>query len=73
VNRWYASAAGVVVAGLAVAFLVVPFDHGDCPTGADACRAYGSAPRITTIVLTALVALALAAVGSIASERGRRR
>ena len=71
-NRWYASAVGVLLAGLAIAFLVVPFDHGDCPTGADACTAYGYAPRITAIVLTSLIALVLAAIGSMGSERHRR-
>jgi hypothetical protein len=49
VNRWYASALGVLVVGLALAFLVVPFDHGDCPTAADACKAYGYVPRIATL------------------------
>jgi hypothetical protein len=72
VNRWYASAIGVLVVGLAVAFLVVPFDQGDCPVGADACTAYGYAPRVTTIVITALVALVLTAVGSMGAERHRR-
>ena len=71
-NRWYASAVGVLVAGLAVAFLVIPFDRGDCPTGADACQAYGYAPRATTIVITVLVALVLAALGSMGTERHRR-
>jgi hypothetical protein len=72
-NRWYASALCVLVVGLAVAFFVVPFDHGDCPTGADACRAYGYAPRITTIVVTTLVALLLAAIGSAGASSRRVR
>jgi hypothetical protein len=72
-NRWYASAAGVLVAGVAVAFLVVPFDDGACPTGADACQAYGSAPRIGTLIVTALVALMLAAIGSAGASGPRLR
>ena len=71
-TRWYASAVGVLVVGLTVAFFVVPFDHGDCPVGADACQAYGYAPRITTIVITALVSLVLTALGSMGAERNRR-
>jgi hypothetical protein len=70
-NRWYASAAGVLVTGVAVAFFVVPFDDGACPTAADACWAYGSVPRIATLIVTALVALMLAAIGSGAAS-GRR-
>jgi hypothetical protein len=65
VNRWYASALGVLVVGLAVAFLVVPYDDGACPTATDAaCKAYGTVPRITTLFVTALLALVLATIGS---------
>jgi hypothetical protein len=70
-NRWYASAAGALGTGVAIAFFVVPFDDGACPTAADACWAYGSAPRIGTVIVTALVALMLAAIGS-AGASGRR-
>jgi hypothetical protein len=71
VNRWTASAFGVLVVGLAVAFMVVPFDDGACPT-ADGCDAVGAIPRVATIVVTVLVALVLAAVGSAGSQRDRR-
>jgi hypothetical protein len=73
VNRWHASALGVLVVGLAVAFLVVPHDDGACPTASDAaCKAYGSVPRITTIFVTALVALVLATIGSVGPSSRRR-
>jgi hypothetical protein len=74
VSRWYASSVGVLVVGLLLAFLVVPYDDGACPTGGSVsgagCSAYGSAPRIATLIVTALVALVLATVGSVGpSER----
>ena len=71
-NRWTASALGVLVVGLAVAFLVVPYDDGACPTATDAaCQAYGSVPRITTLIVTALVALLLATIGSVGTSSRR--
>jgi hypothetical protein len=72
VNRWYAGAVGVLVVGLAIAFVVVPFDNGGCPT-AFVCDAVGAVPRIATIAVAATLALVLAVVGSMGSERGRRR
>ncbi|MBA3690139.1 MAG: hypothetical protein H0W82_01850 [Actinobacteria bacterium] len=69
-NRWTASALGVLVVGVAVSFLVVPYDDGACPT-ATACQAYGSVPRITSLILTALVALAVAAIGAPGTPNGR--
>ena len=72
-NRWKASALGVLLVGFALAFLVVPYDDGACPTGADACTAYGSGPRIMTLVVTALAALMLATVGSLGASGGGAR
>ena len=69
-NRWYASAVGVVIGGLAIAFLVVPFDNGGCPTAVE-CDAVGAVPRIATIVISAILALVLAVIRSTGSERGR--
>jgi hypothetical protein len=74
VNRWFASALGVLVVGLLIAFLLVPYDDGSCPTGAyftigPACHAYGSVPRITAVAVTVFVSLVLAAVGSAATSR----
>jgi hypothetical protein len=48
----------------------VPFDNGGCPTAVE-CDAVGAVPRIATIVMAATLALVLAVIGSIGSERGR--
>lgn len=70
-NRWYASALGVLLLGAAVAFLVVPYDDGACPAGADACQAYGSVPRITTLIVSTLVAMVLAIIGAAGTSSPR--
>jgi hypothetical protein len=67
-NRWYEAAAVVVIVGIVLAFIVVPFDDGACPTVAD-CDAVGAVPRITTIVVTGVVALLLTVVGSAGRPR----
>ena len=69
-NRWYASAVEVLIVGLAIAFFVVPFDNGGCPV-AIGCDAVGAVPRITTIVVSSILALVLAVVGSMGSDRSR--
>ena len=70
-NRWTASALAVLILGLVLAFLVVPFDHGDCPTPLDDCTAYGSVPRIATIAVSVVVALVLTTIGSVGPSRRR--
>ena len=70
-NRWYVAAAAVVVVGVSLAFLVVPFDNGGCPTLAE-CRAWGSVPRIATLVVTAILALVLCTIGAASSDDPRR-
>jgi hypothetical protein len=75
VNRWYASSLGVLVVGLLLALLVVPYDDGSCPTvgtvSGAGCRAYGSVPRIATLIVTAIVALVLATIGSVGTSSRR--
>ena len=71
-NRWYVSSLAVLIVGVAVAFIAVPYDIGGCPTGVDtACTAYGSVPRITTLFVTALAALVLAIIGSVGTSSRR--
>jgi hypothetical protein len=67
-NRWYEAAAIVVIVGIVLAFTVVPFAYGACPTVAE-CDAVGAVPRITTVVVTGLVALLLTVVGSAGRPR----
>ena len=68
VNRWYVAAAAVVIVGVTLAFTIVPFDDGACPTLAG-CDAVGAVPRIATIVVTGILALLLAVVGSAGASR----
>lgn len=67
-NRWYVAAAVVLIVGVVLAFGVVPFDDGACPTVAD-CDAVGAVPRIVTVVVTAVIALLLMVVGSAGRPR----
>lgn len=67
-NRWYVAAAVVAIVGIVLAFTVVPFDDGACPTFAD-CDAVGAVPRIAAIVVTGIVALLLAVVGAAGRPR----
>jgi hypothetical protein len=70
-NRWRWAALAVVVVGLAVAFLVVPYSGGDCDVASDC----GSGPylRIMSVMLTLLVAFVLFVIGAMCDQGGARR
>jgi hypothetical protein len=70
-NRWYLAALGTLILGGVVAFFIVPFDDGSCPTGlsGEGCVAWGATPRIATVIVTLLVALSLATAGSVGQPK----
>lgn len=67
-NRWYLAALVALVAGLMLAFFVVPFDDGACPTMVLECQKWGAIPRILTLVATGIASLLLATVGATSGE-----
>lgn len=69
-NRWFLAALGVAVAGVAVAFGVVPYGPRDCPGDQD-CYTWGAGPRMLTLFITGLLVLALVTVAVLNSDRNR--
>jgi hypothetical protein len=70
VNRWFLAALGVAVAGITVAFAVVPYGSRDCP-GLLKCDPWGARPRMLTLLITGLLVLALVTVAVLHSDRNR--
>ena len=70
-NRWRWVALAVVVIGLAVSFLVVPYSSGDCDTASD-CGP-GLYLRIMSVMFTLLLAFVLFVIGAMVDTDGARR
>ena len=70
-NRWRWAALAVLVVGLAVSFLVVPYSSGGCDNAGD-CGP-GLYLRIMSVMLTLLVAFVLFVIGPLADTDGARR
>jgi hypothetical protein len=70
-NKWRWAALAVLVVGLAVSFLVVPYSSGGCDTASD-CGP-GLYFRIMSVMLTLLVAFVLFVIGATTATDGARR
>jgi len=68
VNRWFLATLGVAIAGITVAFTVVPYGPRDCPGDQD-CYSWGAGPRMLTLLITGLLALARLTVAVLNSDR----
>jgi hypothetical protein len=64
VNRWRWIALTVFFVGVAVSFLLVPYDQGDCPN-AYSCGTAGHGLRMLGVLLTALMTFVLLVVGAV--------
>ena len=63
-SRWRWFAVAVFIVGMAVSFLLLPYDQGDCPD-ANSCDTVGHGFRMLGVLLTSLTTFVLLMVGAV--------